>query len=83
MPDQDIPAQTGTALVALEPVARRETNYARVRPDVRMLAQLLAARHDAPVYRQRRRGAPVEASAAYRQAAGICLATIVRRDFSA
>ena len=82
MPDRDISTQTGTALVALETRTPPHAGFSTVRPDARLLTQLLAMRHDAPVYRQRRRDEPAAATDAYRRAAGLVAPVLDRRSVS-
>ncbi len=81
MSDRDNSTRTGTALVPLQPQEPRSKSYARLRPDARLVTQLLAMRHDVPDYRQRRRSEPGEATSAYRHAAGLAVSISVRRDF--
>ncbi len=82
MPDQDKSTTKGCALVALETPRASRAGFSTVRPDARLLTQLLAMRHDAPVYRQRRRDEPAVASDAYRRAAGLGAVSTGSRSIS-
>ena len=63
--DQRDPAPRSNLPAVIVTTARSESSAPAARPDTALVAQLLAARLDAPQARERRRGEPSEGVAAY------------------
>jgi hypothetical protein len=73
VPDQDASLPPCRALVPLRAVeaAQPEPRLRVTGSDAAFVAQLLAARHRAPIARDRRRATPADALAAYQAAAAL------------